>query len=185
MVLEHGGSHASAMGSDRLDCGEDRLHGGDAAEMGAAGGARPGPAGRSGRARSRRGSRPWSGRTVSCRARRTRSCARPRLMQRCSGARPPLEAMIAFIDEHLARSMGSSRSAMCCRSSPSTFYEHAARRRDPARLPARGTAGRDPAIRNPAGLGGEFPGLWRAQDLAAARRNGKGSRCSAAARPPG
>jgi transposase-like protein len=34
------------MGSDRLDRGEDRLHGGDAAEMGAAGGARPGPAGR-------------------------------------------------------------------------------------------------------------------------------------------
>ena len=35
------------MGGDRLDRGEDRLHGGDAAQMGAAGGARSGPASRS------------------------------------------------------------------------------------------------------------------------------------------
>ena len=33
------------MGGDRLDCGQDRLHGRDAAEVGAAGRARPGPAG--------------------------------------------------------------------------------------------------------------------------------------------
>ena len=35
----------------------------------------------------------------------------------CSGgARPPVQAMIAFIDDHRAVSWGSSRSARCCRS---------------------------------------------------------------------
>ena len=33
------------MGGDRLGCGEDRLHGGDAARLGKAGGARAGPSG--------------------------------------------------------------------------------------------------------------------------------------------
>ena len=33
--------------------------------------------------------------------------------------------------------MGSSRSVVYCRIAPSTFYEHEARRRDPARLPSR------------------------------------------------
>ena len=39
------------MGGDRLDCGEDWLHGGDAARLGEAGGTRSGPAGRTEQAR--------------------------------------------------------------------------------------------------------------------------------------
>ena len=46
MVLEHRGRARLAVGGDRLDRGEDRLHGGDAANVGAAGRARPGPAAR-------------------------------------------------------------------------------------------------------------------------------------------
>ena len=45
MVLEHGADHACPVGSDRLDCGEDWLHRGDVARLGASGGARPGAAG--------------------------------------------------------------------------------------------------------------------------------------------
>jgi hypothetical protein len=59
------------------------------------------------------------------------------------GARPPVQAMIAFIDNHHHADRGSSRSAACCRlprhlSSP-------CRRADPAKLFARARCDRVPA----------------------------------------
>ena len=66
MVLEHGGSHASTMGSDRVDRREDRLFGRDAAQMGAA--RRSGTTACAGRSDERgqqaRIQGRWSGRTV-------------------------------------------------------------------------------------------------------------------------
>ena len=75
--------------------------------------------------------------------------------------------MIAFIDEHRPV-YGSSRSAMCCRRSVD-FLRTCRPAARPHALAGPRAAGRDPAIRNPSGLGGEFPGLRRAQGLAAAR----------------
>ena len=47
------------------------------------------------------------------------------------GARPPVQAMIAFIDDHQRTPMGSSRSAKCLPIAPSTYHAHVARRADP------------------------------------------------------
>src|SRR5688572_10587306 len=44
IVLEHRAEHTSPVGGDRLDRGQDRLHGADPVELGSAGRARPGPA---------------------------------------------------------------------------------------------------------------------------------------------
>ena len=60
------------------------------------------------------------------------------------GARPPVEAMIAFIDDH----RGVYGVEPICRVlpiAPSTYHAHAARRADPGRLPPR--ARRDAALR--------------------------------------
>src|SRR4051812_49933907 len=52
------------------------------------------------------------------------------------GARPPLQAMIAFIDDHRPV-YGVEPICRVLPIAPSTYREHAARRRNPARLPAR------------------------------------------------
>ncbi|MBX3671292.1 MAG: IS3 family transposase [Rhodocyclaceae bacterium] len=60
------------------------------------------------------------------------------------GARPPVEAMIAFIDDHRAVH-GVEPICRLLPIAPSTYYEHVARRRDPARLSGR--AKRDAELR--------------------------------------
>ena len=59
------------------------------------------------------------------------------------GARPPVQAMIAFIDEHRAV-YGVEPICRVLPIAPSTYHAHAARRADPKRLPAR--ARRDAAL---------------------------------------
>ena len=83
------------------------------------------------------------------------------------GARPPVQAMIAFIDEHRARH-GVEPICRVLPIAPSTYHAHAARRADPGKLPAR--AQRDITLtdRNPARVRGELPRLWRPEGLAAA-----------------
>ena len=52
------------------------------------------------------------------------------------GARPPIQAIIAFIDDHRG-AHGSSRFARFLPIAPSTYRAHVAKRRDPAKLSAR------------------------------------------------
>jgi transposase-like protein len=67
--------------------------------------------------------RPWSGRTMSF-ARSTRSCARLALI--CpGGARPPIQAMIAFIDDHRG-AYGVEPICKVLPIAPSTYRAHAA-----------------------------------------------------------
>ena len=91
------------------------------------------------------------------------------------GARPPVQAMIAFIDEHRAV-YGVEPICRVLPIAPSTYHAHAARGPIPrARRPGRGATRRWPG--DPAGLGGELPGLRRAQGVAAveARRHRGGA----------
>ncbi|WP_271188255.1 MULTISPECIES: IS3 family transposase [Alphaproteobacteria] len=60
------------------------------------------------------------------------------------GARPPVQAMTDFIDEH-REAHGVEPICRVLPIAPSTYREHAARRRDPDRLPAR--AKRDEALK--------------------------------------
>jgi transposase InsO family protein len=52
------------------------------------------------------------------------------------GARPPVQAMIAFIDDHRG-AHGVEPICKVLRIAPSSYHAHAAKRRDPARLSAR------------------------------------------------
>ena len=61
------------------------------------------------------------------------------------GARPPLKAMIAFIDDHRLL-YGVEPICRVLPIAPSSHHAHVARRRDPARLPAR--ARRDEVLRS-------------------------------------
>ena len=81
------------------------------------------------------------------------------------GARPPVEAMIAFIDAHRAV-YGVEPICRMLLIAPSTYHAHMARRTDPDRLPLRVKRDARLATGDPPGVGGEFPGLWRAQTLA-------------------
>ena len=79
-------------------------------------------------------SRRWSARCASC-ARPTRSCARPARISP-GGARPPLQAVKAFIDEH----RGAHGVEPICRVmqiAPSSYRLHAQRRAQPALRAAR------------------------------------------------
>ena len=154
---------------------QDRLHGGDAAQVGAA-------------SRARRGSAAWPD-DGGVRADQGAGARGPRAAagQRDSaegvgvfcegGARPPIEAMIAFIDDH-RKVYGVEPICRVLPIAPSTYHDHAARRRNPA-TPAARAGGTRSADRDPAGLGGELPGLRRAQGLAAAaREKGSGPRAA-------
>src|SRR6267154_1132256 len=105
------------MGSDRLDRGEDRLHGRDAASVGASGGARE--------PRAAPGQRdPAQGVGVFC----------------PGGARPPVQAMIAFIDAH-RDAYGVEPICRVLPIAPSTYFAHVTKRADPTK--ASGRARRD------------------------------------------
>src|SRR4249920_2960730 len=130
------------MGGDWLDCGEDRLHGGDAERLGATGGTRSRSAAQpdergtgadqdagAGEPRAAPGERdPAQGIGVFC----------------PGGARPPTQAMIAFIDDHRV-AYGVEPMCRVLPIAPSTYHGHAAKRADPTRLPAR--AKRDDALK--------------------------------------
>src|SRR3990172_13279303 len=60
------------------------------------------------------------------------------------GARPPVQAMIAFIDDHRA-AHGIEPICKVLPIAPSTYHAHAGKRADPARLSAR--AKRDAALK--------------------------------------
>ena len=90
------------------------------------------------------------------------------------GARPPVQAMIAFIDDH-RQAHGVEP---ICRVLPialSTYHAHVAKRVDPSRLSARDRT-RDRCLKEGGGparvLGGELPGLRGPQGLAAIAARG-------------
>ena len=143
-----------AVGGDALDRGEDRLLGGDAAEVGAAGRGRSGPAQRrdDGGAGAAEGARARG--SASCGA-RTRSCARrPRFSPRRSSTADRSDGGVHRRAPR--RRTGSSRSARCCRSPRRRTTSTRRARSDPARLPARRDARRRAARRDRAGLEGEL-----------------------------
>ncbi len=79
--------------------------------------------------------------------------------------------MIAFVEEH--RDVhGVEPICRLLPIAPSTYYEHVARRRDPAKLSARAKRDAELRDRDPTGLGGELPGLRRAESLAAVAPQG-------------
>src|SRR3982751_25822 len=131
------------MGSDRLDRGEDRLHGGDAAQVGEASRTRAWHACRP----DERGADPdQSLGTGSARAAPSQRDPAQGLGLFChGGARPPLQAMIAFLEDHRPV-YGVEPICRVLPIAPSTYYEHAARQRHPARLPTR--ARRDEVLRS-------------------------------------
>src|SRR4051812_33594835 len=130
------------MDGDRLDRGQDRLQRGNPAEVAASARTRRGASGR----HDERGAGPVEG------ARAGEPGAAPGERDPAEGvgvfcpggARPPVQAMIAFIDEHRA----VHEVEPICRVlpiAPSTYHAHAARRADPGKLPAR--ARRDITLR--------------------------------------
>ena len=181
MVLDHEAEHASRMGDDLLDRGEDRLHRGRRCDdwvrqAERSQGLRAGPTmdererikalERENRELAPGQRDPAQGERVFC----------------PGGARPPVQAMIAFIDDH----RGAYGVEPICRVlpiAPSTYHAHAARRGDPDQAVGAGQARRRLEGRDPARLRGELPGLWRAQGLAAAEA--RGPMMSPAARWPG
>src|SRR5688572_33296999 len=120
------------MGGDRLDRGKDRLHGGDLA--GPAGRARPGEMGRADQRR------PGADQGAGTRSPRTapgqRDPAQGIGVFCPGGARPPAQAMIAFIDDHRA-AYGVEPICRVLPIAPSTYHAHAACRADPRRASTR------------------------------------------------
>ena len=124
MVRDHQGDHSLAMGGDCGDRREDRLHGREPAAVGC------------GRLSATRGVRPrpddgctgadqsaGAGKPRAC-VRRTKFCARRRLKFCAGGARPPVQAMIAFIDDHRA-AHGVEPICAVLPIAPSTYRAHA------------------------------------------------------------
>src|SRR3712207_6303390 len=129
------------MGGDRLDRRQDRLHGRDAAHVGAAGRARSGPAG--GLYGGGAGADQGLGAGEPRAAPGQRDPPEGVGVFRGGGARPPLEAMIAFIDGH-REAYGVEPICRLLPVAPSTYHAHAARRADPAKASPR--ARRDLAL---------------------------------------
>src|SRR5918998_1853019 len=123
-----------AMGGDRLDRRQDRLHGRDAAQVGAAGRARPGPAGwlHNGRAGADQGLGAGEPRTAPGQRDPPEGVG----LFCPGGARPPLEAMIALIDDH-REVHGVEPICRVLRIAPSTYHAHVAGRADPAKTSPR------------------------------------------------
>src|SRR5512143_1126607 len=123
------------MGGDLFDCGEDRLYGGIAAALDTPirwrwrGGARR-PACRRSRAAQGAGAREPRV------APRQRNSAQGLSLFCPGGARPPIQAMIAFIDDH-RRVYGVEPICKVLPIAPSTYHAQRAVRRDPGRASAR------------------------------------------------
>ena len=139
--------------------------------------AQPGEAGREGRRGSaradERGARADQGARAGSRAAAGRRDPAQGVGVFCpGGARPPVEAMIAFIDDHRA-SYGALPIRRVLPIAPQAYHAHVARRRDPARASAR--ARRDAELRSEiARVHAETFGLSRrSEGLAAARARGR------------
>src|SRR6478672_10058244 len=130
------------MDGDRLDRGQDWLQRGNPAEVAASARTRRGASGR----HDERGAGPVEGARAGepGAAASERDPAQGFRLFCPGGARPPVQAMIAFIDAHRARH-GVEPICRVLPIAPSTYHAHAARRADPGKLPAR--AQRDVTLR--------------------------------------
>src|SRR3712207_1448687 len=122
------------MGGDRLDRGQDRLHGRDLTHVGAAGRARSGPAGwlYNGRAGADQGLGAGEPRTAPDQRDPPEGVG----LFCPGGARPPLEAMIAFIDDH-REVHGVEPICRLLPIAPSAYHARVAQRVDPAKASSR------------------------------------------------
>src|SRR6185312_16005228 len=122
------------MGGDRLDRGQDRLHGADAGELGAPGRARPGQAVWHDHRRSR------TDQSAGAREPRVEAGERdPAQGERVfcpGGARPPMEAMISFVDAYRDKH-GVEPICKVLAIAPSTYHAHVTRRARPEMAPVR------------------------------------------------
>ena len=82
------------------------------------------------------------------------------------GARPPVQAMIAFIDDH-REAHGVEPICKVLPIAPSTYHAHVAKRRDPGQAVGASEAGCGAEARVRRVFEENFRGLWRAQGLAA------------------
>ena len=129
MVLEHQGEHASqwaAIGSiaAKIGCTAETLR-----ALGAPGGARPGPAAAGLTTRGARADQGAGARGARA-APGQRDPAQGVGVFCPGGARPPVQAMMAFIDEH-RDAYGVEPICKVLPIAPSTYYAHAARQRRP------------------------------------------------------
>src|SRR5215510_14542125 len=122
------------MGGDRVDRFQDRLHGADAVQLGATGRARPWQTARHDDRRSRahqvaraRGPRAAPGQRDPAQGQRV-FCP--------GGARPPMEAMIRFVDVY-RDDHGIEPICRVLEIAPSTYHAHARRRSQPETAPRR------------------------------------------------
>ena len=150
-------------GQRSVDRGQDRLLGRDAAQLGAAGRARPRAAARTDNAGA--GADQGAGAGEPGTAAGQRDPAQGVGVFCAGGARPPIQAMIAFIDEHRAV-YGVEPICRVLPIAPSTYYAHAAAA--PIRHCCRREPGATPRLRPRSG------GSWR-----------RTSRCTACARSGG
>ena len=123
-----------ALGGDRLDRGEDRLHRADAQRVAEEGRARQRAHARFDDGDGRQAQGPGTREPGA--AAGQRDPAQGVGVFCPGGARPPTQAMIAFIDDH-RRAYGVEPICAVLPIAPSTYHAHAARRADPSRLPAR------------------------------------------------
>ena len=91
------------------------------------------------------------------------------------GARPPVQAMIAFIDDH-RQAYGVEPICKVMPIAPSDLSCPCRKAGRSRQAIGAGAAGRDPQGRDPACLRGELRRLWRAQGLAAIAPRGRGYR---------
>src|SRR3712207_5717147 len=122
------------MGGHRLDRRQNRLHGRDAAHVGPAGRARSGPAGwlDDGGAGADQGLGAGEPRAAPGKRDPPEGVG----LFRPGGARPPLEAMTAFVDDH-RETYGVEPIRRVLPIAPSTYRARVARRADPAKASAR------------------------------------------------
>src|SRR5215213_6161258 len=130
------------MDGDLLDRGQDRLQWGNPAEVATSARTRRGAPGRY----DERGAGPVEGARAGepGAAASERDPAQGFRLFCPGGARPPVQAMIAFIDEHRVLH-GVEPICRVLPIAPSTYHAHAARSADPGKLPAR--AQRDITLR--------------------------------------
>ena len=154
-----------ALGGDRVDRGEDRLHGADAERVGEEGRGRQ-------RQACRRDDGRWRAKLKALERENRELRQANEILRKASrvfcpgGARPPVQAMIAFIDDH-REAHGVEPICKVLPIAPSTYHDHAAKRADPGQLSARAKRDAGAEARDRARLRRELRGLRRAQGLAA------------------
>ena len=135
MVFEHAPEHPSQWAAIRSIAGKLGMHGGDAAPLGAPGGARRRPAaGPDDDERERLKELERENRRAETRQRDPAESVR---VFRPGGARPPSEVMVAFIDEH-RDAYGVEPICAVLPIAPSTYFLH----RRGSRIRRRGRRGR-------------------------------------------